>query len=158
MKAKLSDAIVLGSTYVKLDPNNWLWRDKTCGCLIGMGLAEVTQGQYLGTLQGSRPMRILEEWPWLQDIRIYPSDSGMEMAAIDIISIMATKVFHGTMKFEDVIQWIRENEPKEEEVNGEGSGSTGTGDVPATVVGSSNQEGVELPTGERCSPETIGVG
>jgi len=153
---KLSDAIVLGSTGVKLDPKNWLNIDplgNKCGCLIGMGLfAKLGDNAYM-ELSGTAPKAILQEWPWLGDYRDVPDASDLPSAikserAIEIVSALARRLALGRVSFEEAVEWIRQNEPKEEEVNGGSKDTSCTGHESPPIVRCGDPEGVGVITRE----------
>jgi hypothetical protein len=113
---KLSDAIILGSTTVKLDASQWLTYDhgkELCkGCLLGAAF-HAASGEFDASADD-----IVREWPWLARRAAVPSPffvgDGSWASIIDIISSMATEVGKKRMTFEQAIEWIRSVEPAEE--------------------------------------------
>jgi hypothetical protein len=134
---KLSDAIVLGSTEINFKPHYWMCEDG--GCLLGMGGyaagVRYTPLEKRGSFSDEIE-QITALWPWLatffempQWLRDLPAhglpyyfnqhDPARFWRAKVIISIMACHIKEGHMTMEQAINWIRENEPKEEVVQPE---------------------------------------
>ena len=131
---KLSEAILLGSTQLSLDPRFWLCNDG--GCLIGMGgyAAGVRYIEDWEERQSSADEieQIKAIWPWISEDRdvpqflqelprysmVYPyffvDQRGRDKVKA-IISSMACHIKVGHMTLEQAVDWIRENEPQEPE-------------------------------------------
>ena len=121
---KLSDAIMLGSTKTKLNPDRWLTSDGT-GCLIGIGISAICELHDIPTW-GGLDNEILVRFPWLrQDFPVPEIAKGHDdvwghlngfkftdlARAVDIISRMAYLVKAGRMTLEQAVDWIRSVEP-----------------------------------------------
>jgi hypothetical protein len=139
---KLSEAIMLGSTQLRFEPKYWMCEDG--GCLLGLGgyaLGVRYEADY--------NKRILDEhvdeigqitaiWPWINDKFEIPKflkdlppyddthpfgyvtqNCQSPYFAKGIISIMAVQIKLGNMTLEQAVDWIRENEPQEAEIQPE---------------------------------------
>jgi hypothetical protein len=134
----LSDKIVLGSTFVKLNPSRWYSRG--CGCLIGMGMAADESTLFFSQDADMQEELILQKYPWLalcfrppvlpqlppfalailRGAEVLPPEhpfnkiqQWQSARALDIISYMAYLVKHGSMTLEEAVDWIRSVEPQE---------------------------------------------
>lgn len=112
---RLSDAVMLGQGLVKFNPIIFL--SDGCGCLSGAGYAAAT-GKREGDLYD-----ILAKWPWLRQTfdtptilfdgfhaRDFPTDTGHGM-----ITLFALYIQQGHNTLEQAVDWIRQNEPQEDE-------------------------------------------
>lgn len=111
MKAtmKLSEAIMLGSTVIKLDPGCWLIDGKR-GCLCGMAYFAAT-----GKRDASYE-QVVKFWPWLQKTELIPPrwatrNRGEQRSAAAVISDIALDVCDGHVPLEKAVAWIETQEP-----------------------------------------------
>jgi hypothetical protein len=105
VKVKLSEAMILGSTFIKFDPNIYLVGQ--CGCLQGAGYAAAT-GK--GFAQGSD---IAAQWPWLKQDIDDPRFPGKSTCGTYVINAFAFAIKRGEMTLEEVVDWVRSVEPSE---------------------------------------------
>lgn len=113
-KLRLSDAILLGSTLIKLNAGIYLSDYDNCGCLIGMGVKAIGK-------TGKDILRdgefVLSDYPWLFKKFQVPDDMHHKCYPIPgfmLIGLMARMIESGTYTFEQALDWIRANEPAEE--------------------------------------------
>lgn len=105
---RLSEAIILGDTLKKCDPNLFISSDGSCGCAFGGALLAVgvTPAEWGKELRG--PWRTTDEldcvksrWPWLK------------LRHVARISSLYYAVADGKATIEDVAVYIRSVEPIE---------------------------------------------
>jgi hypothetical protein len=115
------------------------WSAKTyCGCALAAGLRGVGKAPTLVAFNDeSFLFRIAsdtwkgeayKEWPWLDDMKVFPNlpaeseyrwlfeeirRKAENRKAETIISVMFHEVEAGRMTFDQVIDWVRQNEPPE---------------------------------------------
>lgn len=110
---KLSDAILLGSTVLKLNSSIYLSVD--CGCLIGMGAKAL--GKAARELFDGKGDFNFQEYPWLLDKVQGPPGLGFYSRtphpAFAIIGEMARCIEDGSYTMERAVDWIRSVEPQE---------------------------------------------
>ena len=123
---RLSEAMMLGHTRYKLNPELWACEDG--GCLLGVaGYAAGVQF----TEEGDEDFeRIIDRWPWLINHVTSPAfafDCGQshlfshlhnypfENAAYCFISCLAFELKNGVVTIEQVVDWVRSVEPSEPE-------------------------------------------
>ncbi len=128
---KLSEAVLLGSTNLRLEPK--VWQSPVCACLIGMGLSAM--GREPREDQAGTRNDAIAMLPWLADgfaipsilagnhlvgyftrISVWGVNKPGQLSAWQIISALAYEVKDGIITLEQAIDWIRENEPQEPEV------------------------------------------
>jgi hypothetical protein len=95
---KLSEAVLLGSTLVKLDPTIYL--SNGCGCLLGMAAAAMGKKWSL-----SEDIYVL--FPWLM---YYPA------VKLNIELTLAPAISRGEVTIEQAVDYIRSVEPQDEAV------------------------------------------
>lgn len=107
----LSDAMILGDTMKKCDPETWISSDGSCGCAFGGALladgvtADEFQQQYfaaarLGSAEWFADMPcIMSRWPWLEAEHLLQ------------ISELYRGVAAGMRPIEDVAAYVRTIEP-----------------------------------------------
>ena len=108
---KLSEAIVLGDSLKRCDPNMWISEDGSCGCAFGGALlaAGMNLKHFHNNWSGSACNRIAElpfvreHWPWI---------TGDHLVKI---SDLYREVAHGYATIEDVAAYVRTVEPEETE-------------------------------------------
>lgn len=106
---KLSDAMALGFTLVRFDPNTWLTHDGSCGCALGgaieaAGRREDFSKQVPAMANPALVAEIAvirELWPWLT------------VEYIDSISLMAWKIADGELTREQLLTFVRSIEPND---------------------------------------------
>ena len=94
MRMKLSDAMMLGSVTCRMEPGNWN------SCALGAAANAV------GIPRVGREALIREEWPWLTEE--YTPNWSLEA---EIAWRFDRVVCKGWMTLEQLIDWVRENEP-----------------------------------------------
>lgn len=98
---RLSEAVLLGSTLIKLDPHYWL---DQCfgGCLIGMAMA--AEGY-----QHSDASPAIKKWPWLEQLEPAKGDWEWEwsLSVLSKISRLAYRVWNRDLTLEAAIMEIR---------------------------------------------------
>lgn len=127
MKMKYTDAVVLGSTTMKLDASLWQSRDMSCGCFTGMAFAAIGVDLIASDITSRNfqdPMPMIEAavlaagWDWLiKPVKVLPPwlrNTLPENALVyDVISWLAmTTSLRGST--DTAIQWIREEEARHE--------------------------------------------
>lgn len=101
---KLSQAILLGSTAVTLNPGIWYDPKRNCGCLLGGAMYAVgNRGHILAS-------SIYAEWPWVQETM-----PGRHISYACEIGYFAGLVLAGEMTVDAVADWIRSVEPSDPE-------------------------------------------
>jgi hypothetical protein len=138
---KLSEAILLGSTQIRLDPLIWLSHPRefteNCGCVIGMGLSAIGyDGTHVdfgawGSAELWEPLEeALRRWPWLSapvpegdEIRkklvlgylemVRCVDECHQLRYLDAISCLAWELYTGRTTLEAVVDWVSAHEPEE---------------------------------------------
>lgn len=112
---RLSDAINLGRSLVKLDAGTWHRGDR--GCAICMAMAAVGK---LDEWDGNREIRF-ELWPWLRaktssmPLPIYlPNEDGYTLSSY--VGGLATYVELGRISMDQLIDIVRSIEPDEPEI------------------------------------------
>lgn len=98
---KFSEAIMLGSTVIKLNPYRWLMCGK--GCLCGMAYFAAT-----GNKEGDYA-EIIAMWPWLSNDVKY---KGQQESYISAVSRLAHDVDDREITLEQAVDWVRKHEPK----------------------------------------------
>lgn len=109
---QLSEAIILGDTLKKSNPEEWISYDGSCGCALGGALLAtgVTAGEwtreFLNHTPGGNWFRsvpcIMSRWPWLT------------AEHLKVISAMYRQVAYGAKTIEDVAAYVRGVEPAEQ--------------------------------------------
>lgn len=89
---RLSDAMVLGSTLVKMHPGCW----ETCA----IGAAASAVGI---PVDDARVESIIDEWPWLQ--------ANNDRYFMEILTLFDQKVCQHRMSMEALIAYVRQIEP-----------------------------------------------
>lgn len=107
---QLSDAIMMGSTTLRCtNPGSWSY------CALGMGLSAV--GDWTSNDESAKD-REISTWPWIMDVFPVPQDlqDGLHFqksTARWIISWYFHMVCQKRMALEHLVDWVRQNEPKE---------------------------------------------
>lgn len=100
----LQDAIILGDTLKKGDPEQWLSWDGSCGCAFGGALlavgvtAEEFNYQAANFHMAELPA-VRSRWPWIKPEHLYA------------ISQLYREAAHGQGTIEDVAAYVRSIEP-----------------------------------------------
>jgi hypothetical protein len=90
---RLSEAMILGSTIVKLQAGCWTT------CAIGAAAKAVgIKADRIGHVEG-----ILDEWPWLE--------ANNEAALCEIATLFDQRVCRGEMTFDELCAYVRQIEP-----------------------------------------------
>jgi hypothetical protein len=103
---QLSQAIILGDTLKKCDPETWISDDGSCGCALGGAMlavgvtAEEWNQQWVSHRVEEMPC-VKAQWPWITWEHLVE------------ISNLYRKVAKGELKLEDVVAFVREAEPAE---------------------------------------------
>ena len=102
---QLSEAIALGRTLVR--PTYWTFLTPCMaeGCAIGMGLAAIG---YTWEWKHPPSVQAEKEWPWLMDR--HPETGNTYRSHI---SVKFYEVGQGRLTLDQLIDWVRANEPKE---------------------------------------------
>jgi hypothetical protein len=93
---RLSSAMILGSTMVRLKPSSWH------SCALGAA------GKAVGILPnpdapGKVVEAILDQWPWLE--------ANNEQPMIEITTLFDQRVCRGDMTFDQLVEYVRQIEP-----------------------------------------------
>lgn len=102
---QLSEAIILGDTLKRCDPDQWISPDGSCGCALGGAL--LAAGVTMKVFNQQREVIIFEKpcviqaWPWLTEQHI------------DQISDLYFLVQAGSRTIEEVAAYVRTIEPRE---------------------------------------------
>lgn len=103
---QLSEAIILGDTLKKCDPDTFISADGSCGCAFGGALlaAGVTAQEFISQMswQPVNEIPIVKKlWPWLTEWQLIS------------VSTLYYEVAVGTKTIEDVAAYVRTIEPRE---------------------------------------------
>lgn len=110
---RLSDAILLGDSLKKADPNVWLTEDGSCGCAFGGALLaagvnsndlflHATSGALRGVPLSEFPV-VKSLWPWVTTAVLWD------------ISSCYFAVTEGRMTIEELVDYVRSFEPAEQD-------------------------------------------
>lgn len=115
---KLSEAMMLGSTVMKMEPRNW--NSCALGCAgTAIGIPQVEGDMYNAT---SRAQPIQKAWPWLKGTCEKEWIAGGFIAIADIQAERIwlrfdNLVCNGEMTFEALVDYVRSIEPECGECN-----------------------------------------
>lgn len=101
---QLSEAIILGDTLKKCDPQTWISEDGSCGCALG--------GALLAT--GVTAEQFTSEWPLYEMTEVPCIKLRWPWLTWDIlrkITDLYFNVAHGDATIEDVANYVRTIEP-----------------------------------------------
>ena len=96
-----STAIMLGDSVMSRNPRFWVNQQHDCGCAIGR--AYVANGGSLELYDRIHVQAIIQMWPWLNQV------------ILNEISCKFYNVCAGLSTIEDLADWVRKIEPKEDE-------------------------------------------
>src|SRR5271163_3896139 len=108
---RLSDAINLGRVLINFTPDFWMSSDGTCGCAIGMAAASI--GKRIDDMAD-----LFEDFPILAHRLHPPKQFWAHSKSIEcwfIISRMAVAISRNEYTCEQLIDWVRQIEPVDQE-------------------------------------------